>query len=102
MHSARSIFIFKHVVIAISKEGGGRVTVTDLRLFEERLSSTDDLAQTLRLGLIEPRADEVGTVRSWVRSRGRGRERYRIKRGRVFKVEQWIRKVIQSRRDAHG
>jgi len=102
MNSASSIFILKHVVIAISKEGGGRVTVTDLRLFEERIGSPDDLTQTLRLGLVEPRADEVGTVGSWVRTGGRGWKRCRIKQGRVFKVEQWARKVTQSRRDAHG
>ena len=102
MNSASSIFILKHVVIAISKEGGGRVTVTDLRLFEERIRSADNLAKALRLGLVEPRADEVGTIGSWVRTGGRGGKRYRIKHGRVFKMKQWVRKVIQSRRDTHG
>jgi len=102
MNSASSIFILKHVVIAISKEGGGRVTVTDLRLFKERIRSADNLAKALRLGLVEPRADEVGTIGSWVRTGGRGGKRYRIKHGRVFKMKQWVRKVIQSRRDTHG
>jgi hypothetical protein len=102
MNSTSSIFILEHIVITSSKKGGGRVTVTDLRLFEERIGSPDDLTQTLRLGLVEPRADEVGTVGSWVRTGGRGWKRYRIKHGRIFEMEQWVRKVIQSRRYAHG
>ena len=71
-------------------------------MFEERIGSPDDLTQTLRLGLVEPRADEVGTVGSWVRTGGRGWKRYRIKHGRIFEMEQWVRKVIQSRRYANG
>jgi hypothetical protein len=47
MNSASSSFILEHVVIAISEKGGGRVTVTDLRLFEERIRSADDLTKTL-------------------------------------------------------
>ena len=89
-------------MITISKEGGGRVTVADLRLFEKRIGSADDLTQTLRLGLVEPRADEVGTIGSWVWTGGRRGKRHRIKQGRVFEMKQWVRKVIQSRRDAHG
>jgi hypothetical protein len=102
MTSASSIYILKHVMIATSKKGGGRVTVTDLRLFGERIRSADDLAKTLRLGLVEPRADEVGTVGSRVRTEGRRGKRYRIKQGRVLKMKQWVRKVIQGRRGTHG
>ena len=54
---ASSVTTFDHAVVIIRKQGGGGIAVTDLRSLEKGRSCTHDLAQSLALGLVEPRPD---------------------------------------------
>lgn len=86
MGGTSSIGIFYHIMVTISKEGGGRVSITDLFLFQKWRSRTDDLAQAFAFGLVEPGPDEVGTVGSWIGARGRGGKRL-WRNGGISKME---------------
>ena len=101
MDNVSSVAVLKHVMIAISKEGGGRVAVTDLFLFQEGRSSADDLAESFRFGLVEPFPDKIRAVRRWIWTGRGGGEGFRWG-GRVLEVKQWVRIVKQSVRDTHG
>ena len=101
MDNVSSVAILNHIMIAISKKGGGRVTVTDLFLFQEGRSSADDLAESLRLGLVEPCPDKIRAVRRWMWTGRRGGEGFRWGGG-ILEVKQRVRIVIQSVGDAHG
>jgi hypothetical protein len=70
-----SVGTFDHAVVTISKEGGGKVFITDLFLFQKWRSRTDDMARAFAFGLVEPGPDEVGTVGSGIGARGRGGKR---------------------------
>jgi hypothetical protein len=72
MGDTSSVGAFDHAMATVSKEGGGRVFITDLFLFQKWRSYTDDLAQAFAFGLVEPGPDEVGTVGSGIGARGRG------------------------------
>jgi hypothetical protein len=77
--------VLKHVVIAVFKEGGGSITITNSRLFEEGGGSIRCLTQAF-VRLVEPSTYKVRSIWSGIGTGGRGRKRLRRK-GRVFEME---------------
>ena len=85
MGDTTGVYILEHIVISVRKEGRGRITITDGRLFEEGGGGTRNLAQPF-VRLVEPSTYKVRSIWSGIGTGGRGRKGLRRK-GRVFEME---------------
>lgn len=101
MSGAGAVDILEHIVVTVSKFGGGGITITNIWLLEEGRSRTRNLTQSL-IGLVEPSPNEVGSIWSGVRSRGRRGKGLR-RDGRIFEGKEGKgRKMREGVRNTHG